>query len=219
MKKSRSLYASLLVVLALVAGASPAAAASRWFDATNGQLSDTGWPVGNTDSVGWAQAGRAAQGFCGDRGYVGGFLNGHQLGNRKGVICTDAQDARGLDATTGQLLDTGWPVDDTNQVGWAQAARAAQGFCSERNYVGGFLNGHQLGNRRGVVCVGARDAQWFDATKGQLLDTGWPVEDTNQVGWGQAARAAQGFCSDRGFVGGFLNGHQLGNRKGVICLR
>lgn len=219
MKKFRSVYVGFLVLVALMAGAAPAAAASRWFDATNGQLSDTGWPVADTNRAGWAQAARAAQGFCAERDYVGGILNGHQSGNRKGVVCVSAEDARWYDATNGQLSDTGWPVADTNRVGWGQAARAAQEFCRERDHLGGFLNGHQSGNRKGVVCVGSRDAQWFDATNGQLLDTGWPVADTNSAGWGQAGRAAQEFCGERGFVGGFLNGHQSGNRKGVICLR
>ena len=85
--KFSKIYTGLLVMAAVVAGASPAAAASRWFDATNGQLLDTGWPVADTNTVGWGQANRAAQGFCGERGYAGGFLNGHQSGNRKGVIC------------------------------------------------------------------------------------------------------------------------------------
>ena len=149
----KKVYIGVLVMVALVAGASPAAAASRWFDATTGQLADTGWPVGDTDSTVWAQAGRAAQGFCGERGFVGGFLNGHQFAIRRGVICVEANDAQSFDATTGQLADTGWPVGDTDSTLWAQAGRAAQGFCGERGFAGGFLNGHQLANRRGVICL------------------------------------------------------------------
>src|SRR4051795_10647928 len=134
--KLKSTCLGLLVVLLLVAGTTPAVAASRWFDATTGQLLDTGWPVDDTNTTLWAQAARAAQGFCSDRGYAGGFLNGHQSGNRRGVICVGASDAKFIDATTGQLLGTGWPVDDTNTPLWAQAARAAQGFCSDRGYAG-----------------------------------------------------------------------------------
>ncbi|MEX5236107.1 hypothetical protein [Kocuria arenosa] len=219
MKKLRSVYVGLLVILALVMGAAPAAAAAKWFNATNGQISDTGWPVSNPETTKWAQAARAGHGFCEEREYVGGFLNGHYFGNRKGVVCVNAKDAKWFNATTGQLEDTGWPVPNPDTVDWAQAARAAHGFCAEREYAGGFLNGHHFRNRKGVVCVGKQDAQWFDATNGQLLDTGWPVNDVGSVTWAQGARAAHGFCEERGFVGGFMNGHQLGNRKGVVCLR
>jgi predicted RNA-binding protein with TRAM domain len=124
-----------------------------------------------------------------------------------------------FDATDGQLADTGWPVGDTNTVGWAQAGRAGHGFCQGRGFVSGFLDGHQSGNLKGVVCVGTEAAQRFDATDGQLADTGWPVGDTNTVRWAQAGRAGHGFCQSRGFVSGRLDGHQSGNLKGVICLR
>jgi hypothetical protein len=201
-----------------MASASPAAASARWFNATTGEILDTGWPVDDTNAVPWAQAARAGQEFCGPRGFVGGFLNGHQLGNRRGVICIDANTAQWFNATTGELLDTGYPVGDTNTTPWAHANRAGQEFCGARGFVGGFLNGHQLHNHRGVICV-ASGARWFDATTGQLLDTGYPVWDTNTTPWAHAYRAAQEFCGPRGFVGGFLNGHQLGNRRGLICLR
>src|SRR4051794_3566190 len=160
--RGRRMVQIVLASIALMAvAASPAAASSSWFDATNGQLSQAGWPVSNTNATGWAQAGRAAQGFCGVRGFVGGFLNGHQRDDRKGVICVRAVDAQWFDATDGQLLDTGWPVWDTNAALWAQAKRAAQGFCGVRGFVGGFLNGHQSGNRKGVICIRASAARWF----------------------------------------------------------
>ncbi|MGW4946523.1 hypothetical protein ACWEOZ_33620, partial [Actinoplanes sp. NPDC004185] len=95
--------------------------------------------------------------------------------------------------------------------------RAANEFCRERGFVGGFLNGHQFANRRGAICL--RDAQWFDATMGQLSDLGYPIGDVNTTTWARAGRAANEFCRERGFVGGFLNGHQFANRRGAICLR
>src|SRR3954454_19377703 len=117
----KKLCVGLVALAAVLALASPALASSQWYDATNGQLLDTGWPVWDTNVAGWGQAGRAAQEFCGARGFVGGFLNGHQSGDRKGVICVRANNAQWFDATNGQLLDTGWPVWDTNADGWGQA--------------------------------------------------------------------------------------------------
>lgn len=160
--KLRMIGACVITTATMLAISSPAAAAARWFDATTGQLAATGWRVDDTSGTNWAQARRAAHEFCIVRGgvggwgrhrFVGGLLNGHQRGNRRGVICTDVRGARWFDATTGQLLHTGWPVGDTSTTNWAQAARAAHGFCTERQFVGGFLNGHQRGNRRGVICL------------------------------------------------------------------
>jgi hypothetical protein len=36
---------------------------------------------------------------------------------------------RAVNATNGELLDTGYPVWDTNNTGWAHANRAANEFC------------------------------------------------------------------------------------------
>ena len=153
MKLKRLYTVAFVVLMALMASASPAAASSHWFDATNGQLLDTGWSVEDTNTALWAQARRAANEFCGARGFVGGFLNGHQSSDHKGVICIRSSDAQWFDATNGQLLDTGWPVEDTNTALWAQARRAANEFCGARGFVGGFLNGHQSSDRKGVICV------------------------------------------------------------------
>lgn len=213
------LAACILAAALLVANwSTPAMAASTWHDATNGELMDTGWPVSDVRAVGWAHAGRAAQEWCGGRGYLGGRLNGHQRGNGKGIVCIGRGTSQWFDATTGQLFDIGWPVQDVDSAGWSYAAVAANEFCRARGFVGGFLNGHQLGTRRGAVCLSPADAQWFDATTGQLIDVGVPVDDVRRVSWSHASVAANEFCRTRGFVGGFLNGHSSGNLRGTICL-
>lgn len=209
----------LATALLTVTLATPAAAATTWHDATIGELLDTGWPVSDVRTVGWAHAGRAAQEWCGARGYLGGRLNGHQRGNVKGITCVSRGTSQWFDATAGQLHDVGMPVSDVNGVTWNHAAVAANEFCRARGFVGGFLNGHQGPNVRGTICLSAADAEWFDATTGQLLDTGAPVPDVRQVGWAHAAVAGYEFCRGRGFVGGFLNGHSAGNRRGTICLK
>jgi hypothetical protein len=38
-------------------------------------------------------------------------------------------------------------------VHWAQAARAATNMCRGKGYWGGFLNGHQLNGKLGLVCL------------------------------------------------------------------
>ncbi|GAB7039030.1 MULTISPECIES: hypothetical protein [Catenuloplanes] len=209
----------LAAAILTVTLATPAAAATTWHDATNGELLDTGWPVSDVRAVGWAHAGRAAHEWCGARGYLGGRLNGHQRANVKGITCVGGGTSQWFDVTTGQLLDAGTPVADVNGVPWSHAAVAANQFCRARGFVGGFLNGHQRANVRGAICLSAADAQWFDATTGQLLDTGAPVGDVRRAGWAHAAVAGYEFCRARGFVGGFLNGHSAGNLRGTVCLK
>jgi hypothetical protein len=126
--------------------------------------------------------------------------------------------AQWFDATRGEIVESGWDFGDTNEVGWAQAGRAAQGICQKRGFVGGFFNGHQIPPKYGIICVGA-GAQWFDATRVEIVESGWDFSDTNEVGWAQAGRAAQGLCQKRGFVGGFFNGHQTPPKYGLVCVR
>ena len=54
---------------------------AKWFDASDAELAATGWGFATPklDDVQWAQAMRAATGFCQGKGFDGGFMNGHQL--------------------------------------------------------------------------------------------------------------------------------------------
>ncbi|WP_437896818.1 hypothetical protein [Sorangium sp. So ce124] len=131
------------------------AANARFIDATLSELGQTGFPVsGNLDVVPWAQAARAANEFCKARGFLSGWMNGHQAGEMRGVVCVDATAASFIDALLADFRNVGWPIDDdVNALHWAQPARAANEFCKVRGYVGGFMNGHQAGLRRGVTCL------------------------------------------------------------------
>lgn len=128
---------------------------ARFIDATLAQLDATGFPVaGNLDNVAWAQAARAANEFCKARGYLSGWMNGHQGGVMRGVVCVDSARASFIDATLADFRAVRWPIDgDLNTLHWAQPARAANELCKARGYLGGFMNGHQSGIRRGVTCL------------------------------------------------------------------
>jgi hypothetical protein len=117
-------------------------------------------------------------------------------------------------------MDSQWRFEDVNAVSWAQANRAAERYCATRNqgFAGGHFNGHMRDGQYGLFCY--RDgAQWFDATDSELAATGFGFSTPNldDVLWAQAARAAVGFCRNKGFSGGFMNGHQVPGRYGVVC--
>ena len=87
-------------------------------------------------------------------------------------------------------------------------------------FAGGHFTGHQIGKLVSLICY--RDgAQWFDAPDQKIAATGWgfPTYSLDDNNWAQAARAATGFCRDQGFSGGFMNGHQVPGRFGVVCQR
>jgi hypothetical protein len=64
---------------------------------------------------------------------------------------------------------------------------------------------------------------WLDISKAELDQTRWGFTDINAVDWATASRAAFGFCTANGFVGGELNGYQaldvygVLSRAGVVC--
>jgi hypothetical protein len=64
---------------------------------------------------------------------------------------------------------------------------------------------------------------WLDVSKAELDQTGWSFADINSVDWARASRAAFGFCTFNGFVGGQFNGYQAMDgdgvlqRAGVVC--
>ena len=69
-----------------------------------------------------------------------------------------------------ELAATGFqfPTPNLDDVPWAQAARAATGFCRKKGFSGGFMNGHQLPGIYGVVCqINVDPAPW--ARKGEEI--------------------------------------------------
>jgi hypothetical protein len=62
-------------------------------------------------------------------------------------------------------------------------------------------------------------ASAFDSTRQDLDNSSEGFADINAVGWAQAARAATNICLGKGYSGGFFTGHQIGELRGVVCLR
>jgi hypothetical protein len=187
------------------------------------EVSGTKWTLSDVNNVPWAQAARAAAAMCFNRGFAGGHFDGHQgalppvPGSGFGLQCS-GRDTLWVDVTTANM-DPQWRfTGDINAVNWAQVGRTAERICAARGYAGGQFNGHQLGIRYGLFCYRG-GTQHFDATDAELAATGWgfatPRLDDNP--WAQTARAATGFCRGKGFSGGFMNGHQVPNKYGVVC--
>lgn len=171
---------------------------------------------------GWAIVARAANEMCFNRGFVSGHMTGHQARGKFGLVCS-TQGAVWRDAIKADIVNSGAGFTDVNTDGWAQVRRTASNICAKerKGYVGGFFNGHQLNGqfgleKAGLVCFGA-PAQWFDATTAEIATTGWPVGDLNKVGWAQAARAATEFCKAKNYAAGFMTGHQVPGKYGVVC--
>lgn len=181
----------------------------------------TQWPFGDVNTVPWAQAARVGAKLCYNRGFVAGHFDGHQdvAKGEFGIQCS-GQGAMWRDVTAADIAATLWGFTDINQVNWAQANRAAERLCATATpgFAGGHFNGQMRDGRFGLFCY--RDgAHWFDATDAELAATGFgfPTPRLDDVLWAQAARAAVGFCRGKGFSGGFMNGHQVPGKYGVVC--
>lgn len=182
----------------------------------------TGETMVDMNIRGWAITARAANEMCFNRGFVSGHMTGHQPNGKFGLACS-TRGAVWKDAIMADIANSAAPFTDVNATGWAQARRAASNICGkeQKGYVGGHFNGHQLWGqfgleKAGLVCYQA-PAEWFDATVAEIAATGWPVGDLNAVGWAQAARAATDFCKKKNFVAGFMTGHQVPGKYGVVC--
>lgn len=190
-----------------------------WFGRAD--IAGTPWAFDDLNTVGWAQAARAANALCVSRGARAGHFNGHQ-DLSKGIFAGQCakEDAVWRDASAQEISATEWAFSDVNQVSWAQANRAAERLCASANqgFSGGHFNGQQLDGKYGLVCYGGA-SQWFDASDAELAATSWgfATPKLDDVQWSQAMRAATGFCQGKGFIGGFMNGHQAPNKYGVVC--
>ncbi|MGH2584061.1 MAG: trypsin-like serine protease [Dehalococcoidia bacterium] len=186
------------------------------------EVAGTGWSLDDVNAVGWAQAARGAASMCYNRGFAGGHFDGHQgelNGNRGYGIQCSGTGTTWFDITRADM-DGQWAFTDVNTVAWAQANRAAERYCATRGqgFAGGHFNGQMVDGRYGLFCY--RDgAQWFDATDAEIAATGFgfATPKLDDVPWAQAARAAVGFCRGKGFSGGFMNGHHVPGRQGVVC--
>jgi len=192
---------------------------STWFDITKPELDQTGWGFADINSVPWAQAARAAYGFCTNNGFVGGRLNGYQaldasnIVSRVGVICDGTSASHFYDSTTGDRSGSPWYFAEVNTVGWAQASRLADQYCTAHSYRGGHFNGNEFNGLMGVVCY---QGAWFDVLK---TEVNLPSSDLNlETNWSEAARAANDACLRRQHnLGGRFNGWQSGTTFGTVC--
>ena len=191
----------------------------------------------NLDGRNWAQVQRTAYRLCTNRGFAAGFATGRsdpgpaqapaQPDGRYDLVCLNQTAGQWFDATPAQLTASGEAFTDINAVGWAQAGRAADNLCRAMSpgSPGGRLTGFTAkapgdpNQRTGVFCLNGTGGQWSDALAPDLSATGESIGDLNGTNWASAARAADGWCIGQGWPnGGFLNGQQLDQKRGTVCV-
>jgi hypothetical protein len=192
-----------------------------------GEMFELGHGMTGINSVTWSQASATANTMCFNRGLMTGHFDGDVIDPQSqsaGVLCSGVG-VSWRDVSAAEIAATGFPFIDLVDVHWARANRAAHALCTSTGFAGGRFNGYQAGDKRGLVCYSKLVAEWFDATTGQLQALGRPVGNVDTADWTVAAGAAKAFCRSRGpdvyktYQGGFFNGHQSGDKRGVICLR
>lgn len=188
----------------------------------------TGPPVNQLRALGlahWASAQRAAQVMCFNRGFIGGhFIPTTTRGEEFRFACIGRSGGAFYDATQADLDGSGWGFQDINSVNWAQGARAAAGVCQARvpGSVGGFMTGYMLrppgasDQRMGIICINP-SAGSFSDVDAELLPVAGRY-DLNEVPWLSARADAAQFCRGFGYVGGFSNGHQSLEKRGITCI-
>jgi len=187
--------------------------------------------LGQIDTLPWDYVRRAAQQMCRNRGFDFGFLDGNaQPGVRYQARCVGASTGGWFDAGPADMARINDRFVTIVQTGWAQGARAANDMCKNRNpaSVGGLFTGFEAktqpnggfaDQRDGVWCFNNSSATWFDSTQGELAAQGTPIGDLNNTSWAVAGRAATEYCRKKFYpAGGFFNGHQVADKRGVICL-
>ena len=126
-----------------------------WRDATAAEIAATQWGFSDIDQVNWAQANRAAERLCAsaNQGFAGGHFNGHMADGKFGLFCY-RDGAQWFDASAAEIAASGLALSapKLDDVSWAQAARAAVGFCRGKGFSGGFMNGHEATGQYGIVC-------------------------------------------------------------------
>jgi Trypsin len=185
------------------------------------EIQITTWQLTDVNTATWAQATRAGAKLCHNRGFVAGRFDGHQdvAKGGYGIQCS-GRSASWRDASAAEISATPWGFTDVNTVNWAHANRAAERLCAAANqgFAGGHFNGHMDKGRFGLFCY-KDSAQWFDAAGADIAATGFGFATArlDDVPWSQASRAATNYCRKKGFSGGFMNGHFVPGKYGVVC--
>ena len=189
--------------------------------------------LGHIDTLPWDYVRRAATRMCANRGFAAGFLDGNaQPGVRYQLRCLGDGAGRWHDALLAHMARINDKFRSSAQISWAHGARAANDLCKviDPASVGGILTGFETiteaapsggfyDQKNGVFCFNKSHATWLDATLGELSAQGTPVGDLNTMQWAPAGRAATEYCRRKFYpAGGFFNGHQLNDKRGVVCL-
>lgn len=187
--------------------------------------------LGQLDTLPWDYVRRTAQLTCRNRGFDFGFFDGnYQAGVRYQARCLNPSTGAWFDSGPADMARVNEKFSTLVNLGWAQAQRVAGEFCKNRDpaFITGMFTGFELKTqpaggfadlRDGVWCFNNSSATWFDSTQAELAAQGTPIGDLNATGWAAAGRAATEYCRRRHYPdGGFFNGYQLNDKRGVICL-
>jgi hypothetical protein len=186
--------------------------------------------LGEIDALPWSYARRAAQRYCENRGFVAGYADGaHQPGESYEFKCFGNGAGGKFDAMPDHLVRLSDKFAHVADLNWAQAARAATAVCKmiDVKFVAGVLTGFELisepgpavNQRAGVFCLNAANAKSFDVPLVRLNSPGTDVDSLAFMSWAAAGRAASKYCRSQLFtMGGFFNGTEYGDKRGVTCI-
>jgi hypothetical protein len=198
--------------------------ATQRFVASRADLAASGWQVFDSlEGTHWAQAARAGFGYCEQNGFVAGYLDGTELADTFGAVCFGANQVEVMTPSFAELNDLDFSLADSDihENSWSMAHRSAQNYCEVQGYRAGFPNGHQYDDHYGMVCVKDTGNEERFAINDELLNS-QPAQvaiDLEYTLWNTATRAAQRVCESLGYLGGWLDGHQFLDRKGLICTK
>ncbi|QRK05846.1 hypothetical protein JQX13_37770 [Archangium violaceum] len=127
-----------------------------------------------------------------------------------------------FDTTGGQRYDSGFPIWNRTDVGWAHVNRGAETLCGQHGFATGIYTGAQSGDLMGIHCLTEDVVDWFDvpgsAVRELLMwEDGRNLEQQKPF---RAGAAAHDLCTHRGYGTGFFTGHQdtLNDLIGLNCI-
>jgi hypothetical protein len=195
----------------------------RFFDTTHLDRAGTSWLFDDPEFTDWAQAQRMATDFAAGKGFGGGRLTGHHIGERVGVLCLPGKAASFTDIFNDEIGALNFSFNDINTANWAQIGRAAVEIAVNRHFGAGYFTGHQLPDRRGWIGLKPELISVFDLDNRDpsVMDSDWRFPDIDividTVPWAQAARLATDVCIRKGFAGGFFTGNYLPGIRQVVA--
>jgi hypothetical protein len=200
----------------------------RWFDTTH--LDRVGPShFDDPDITSWARAQRMATSFAHAKGYGGGRLTGHHVGELAGLHCfpTSSTNLRTVPRhqVGNQNPDFLFPFDDIDTAHWAQTGRAGVAIAPTLGFATGYFTGNLADDGYEWAGLSPDAVTVFDlpnddeSIQQSSAKFETPDADLNSVSWAQAARLATDVCLHKGFAAGFFTGHQLSGRRQVVAFR